>query len=96
MTPYEQTYALMEEIYQNFSRLDKLWFLGEEAISMHSTLGRHLRNHANLWQNTWEPELVDGVDHSPSHPDAISARVIRDFQTLARKQEAQVRNAEDD
>ena len=96
MTPYEQAYTLMEEIYQNFSRADKLWFLSEDALSMHSSLGRHLRNHANLWQNPWEPVLVDGVDYSRDHPDAISSQVLVDFQAYARKQEALARDVEDD
>ena len=61
MKPYERAYALMEEIYQNFSRVDKLWFLGEDTV-MYSSLGRHLRNHASLWESDWEPVLVDGVD----------------------------------
>ena len=91
MTPYERAYELMQEVYQNFSRVDKLWFLGEEPIMMHHSLGRHLRNHADLWKDRWEPELVGGIDHSPNHPDAISSKVIEDFQKVAREQEADCR-----
>ena len=80
MNGYERAYALMEEIWNNFSSCDKLWFVNEEPAMMHHTLGRHLRNHANLWEDGWEPELVDGVDYSPNHPDAISSKVIEDFQ----------------
>jgi hypothetical protein len=80
MSGYERAYALMGEIYENFSREDKLWFINENPVMMHLNLGMHLRNHANLWQDAWEPELIDGVDHSPTHPDAISSKVIREFQ----------------
>ena len=96
MKPYERAYALMGEIYQSFSRADKLWFLGEDPVMMHHSLGRHLRNHASLWESDWEPVLVDGVDYSRDHPDAISSQVIVDFQAYARKQEALSRDAEDD
>lgn len=96
MNPYERAYELMQEIYENFSRVDKLWFLGEDPCMMHHTLGRHLRNHANLWQDEWEPELVEGVDHSPNHPDAISSKVIEDFQKFALEQEASKRKEEED
>lgn len=96
MKGYERAYALMEEIYKNFSRLDKLWFLGEDPVMMHSSLGRHLRNHANLWQDVWEPELVNDIDCSPNHPDAISGKVIRDFQLEAKRLEADKRKEQDD
>lgn len=80
MSGYEETYKLMEEIYENFSDEDKQWFISEEPILMHNSLGMHLRNHAKLWTYHWEPELIDGVDHSPEHPDAVSNKVITDFQ----------------
>lgn len=81
MNGYERAYALMEEIYNNFSSVDKLWFINEESVAMHSSLGRHLRNHAKLWEDKWEPVIwVDGVDYSENHPDAISSRVIKNFQ----------------
>ena len=35
MKGYERAYTLMEEIYKNFSRADKLWFLGENPALMH-------------------------------------------------------------
>lgn len=85
MTGYERAYNLMQEIWDNFSIKDKLWFRGEEPIAMHSSLGRHLRNHANLWEDKWEPLMTDGADHSPNHPDAISQKVIIDFQKTIKR-----------
>lgn len=97
MNGYERAYTLMREIYNNFSRADKLWFHSEEPALVHLSLGMHLRNHANLWQDNWEPELIDGVDYSASHPDAISSKVIRDFQSEAKRLEAEKRKeCEDD
>lgn len=96
MKGYERAYSLMEEIYNNFSRLDKLWFLGEDPVMMHSSLGMHLRNHASLWQDTWEPELINDIDHSPNHPVAISSKVIRDFQVMAKQQEAAKRKEQEE
>lgn len=86
MSSYKEAYDLMGEIWENFSNYDKEWFLEENPIMMHNTLGMHLRNHANLWKLSWEPELIDGVDHSENHPDAISSKVITDFQSAKRKE----------
>ena len=78
---YDKAYALMGEIYENFNDGDKYWFRTENPAMMHLGLGMHLRNHAGLWNYPWEPELVDGVDVSENHPDAVSSKVIKDFQT---------------
>lgn len=45
-------------------------------IEYHHTLGRNIRNEFEFWKIKWDPELVDGVDMSPDHPDAISMRII--------------------
>ena len=47
-----------------------------DLITVHESLGRNIRNEFNLWQNKWEPEIINGVDHSDEHPDAISMKVI--------------------
>lgn len=44
----------------------------------HHSVGRWIRNHYNLWSEEWVPELKDGVDYSPNHPDARSMRIITD------------------
>lgn len=96
MSGYDKAYSLMQEIYNNFDRKDKLWFLSEDPVMMHLDLGMHLRNHARLWEEPWEPFLIDGVDHSPNHPDAISGRVIKNFQEWARKEEFKSRLENDE
>lgn len=48
----------------------------EDLIVYHHSTGLTIRNEFKLWANKWEPELVDGIDTSPFHPDAISMRVI--------------------
>lgn len=83
VTSYERAYSLMESIWENFSEEDKQWFLSTSTIAMHNDLGMHLRNHAGLWTEKWEPYLVNGVDHSQDHPDAISGRVLKTFQQNA-------------
>lgn len=52
----------------------------------HHGLGRYIRNDYGLWQNNpltekWRTDesshdIVNGVDYSKDHPDAISMRVI--------------------
>jgi hypothetical protein len=49
----------------------------EHKLSVyHHTLGRNIRNRFNLWEREWEPKLIEGIDHSDDHPDAISMRII--------------------
>lgn len=42
----------------------------------HYGLGTWIRNHYLLWNREWVPELVNGVDHSPYHPDNMSMTII--------------------
>lgn len=44
----------------------------------HHSLGQSIRNTYGLWQISWEPELRDGVDYSPNHPDQRSMSIIQD------------------
>jgi hypothetical protein len=53
----------------------------EELIRLHHSLGRDIRNEYGLWNRKWTPELKDGVDYSPNHPDAISMTIIRALHT---------------
>lgn len=76
---YERGYALLKAIYENFSDEDKTWFLNASDGELSLELGRHLRNNARMWETTWTPLLIDGVDHSHDHPDNISGRVIHQF-----------------
>ena len=54
----------------------------EELSSFHHTTGRFIRNTYELWANKWEPEDIDGVDHSPNHPDAISSSILKHLRLL--------------
>lgn len=47
-----------------------------DLIGLHHSLGRYIRNSYRLWELKWEPHLVEGVDHSDEHPDAISMKII--------------------
>lgn len=48
----------------------------ENLVSYHHSLGRSIRNEFNLWKFNWAPELKDGVDYSPYHPDNLSMTII--------------------
>lgn len=48
----------------------------DRLISYYNTLGRTIRNKFNLWERPWTEEIVDGIDISPEHPEAISMRLI--------------------
>jgi len=49
----------------------------KDLIRYHDNLGRTIRNHFGLWQRKWTPEVIDGVDCSENHPDAISMKVLK-------------------
>jgi hypothetical protein len=44
----------------------------------HMTLGTWVRNEYDLWSVPWEPEIRDGVDYSPFHPDQLSATILQE------------------
>ena len=48
----------------------------KQLIGYHHTLGRDIRNEFRLWEYPWEPQLENGFDMSPDHPDSISMRII--------------------
>ena len=50
--------------------------LPSELIQYHHTLGKDIRNKFHLWNYKWTPQLENGIDMSPEHPDAVSMRVI--------------------
>lgn len=44
---------------------------------LHHSFGQWIRNTYSIWDVHWEPQLENGVDMSPNHPDAISMDIIR-------------------
>lgn len=61
----------------------KVFFLtgirDDETLSRyHMDLGMWIRNKYNLWTIPWEPELKDGIDYSPYHPDSVSMTIIKE------------------
>lgn len=47
-----------------------------DLISLHHSLGQHIRNVFQLWKIKWKPKVENGIDMSPDHPDEISMRII--------------------
>ena len=48
----------------------------DKLIRHHTTLGRTIRNEFKLWETSWTPDIRDGVDYSPNHPDQLSMSVM--------------------
>lgn len=48
----------------------------EKLIQFHHGMGTAIRNKYNLWEIPWEPEIVNGIDMSPYHPDQVSMTLI--------------------
>lgn len=47
----------------------------------HMSYGQWIRNAFNLWEEhcpltPYQPMIIDGVDHSPTHPDAVSQKIL--------------------
>lgn len=75
----------------------------EDLGKYHSTIGMHIRNRYDLWMPNhpltqhWllNPEcrnVVDGVDCSEDHPDAVSMEIIRCIHKMVRTKENYVIN----
>ena len=63
----------------NISEEDLEYIRTSDPIMLHHGFGTWIRNHYKLWEVPFEPELRDGVDYSPNHPDAISQRIVVRF-----------------
>lgn len=73
---------VITNVVPNWSEEERnAFFLGpyvdEPFEKYHMNIGLWIRNHYNLWTYKWEPELIDGVDYSPYHPDQLSNTIIK-------------------
>lgn len=48
----------------------------DDLIRFHHGLGTDIRNAYGLWNLKWKPQIVDGIDVSSGHPDAVTMSVI--------------------
>lgn len=76
---------LQRVILEEWSAEDKNEFFltgignDDTMAQYHTTLGRWIRNNYNLWELPWDPELKDGIDWSPEHPDCISDTLLKEL-----------------
>lgn len=75
---------LRKEIAENWSDEDRSAFYlavynDTSLINLHHSFGTYIRNKYKLWTIPWEPELRDGTDYSPDHPDQISMTIIEEL-----------------
>lgn len=47
-----------------------------QLVRYHDSLGRMVRNEFKLWDAEWTPNIINGVDASPDHPDQQSQQII--------------------
>lgn len=85
--PYPDEKQIVEHLASALDEHDrgKLIEMGDadDLAMIHHGFGTWVRNTYNLWHaenphtlKGYEPELKDGVDYSPRHPDAVSGRII--------------------
>lgn len=72
----EVQYWLSQESPRN--RADFINTSKSGLFAYHHTLGQRIRNEFKLWTYKWEEKLINGVDCSENHPDAISMRIIKE------------------
>lgn len=58
----------------------------ENLIEWHQSLGRHIRNKYKLWSRSWIPNIVNGIDFSEDHPDAISMKIIKEIYAMLKEE----------
>ena len=61
---------------------DRKYFIHLEEDDLHRLhhgFGTHIRNELGLWEEPpHTPNIIDGVDYSEDHPDAISMTIIKE------------------
>ena len=50
----------------------------EKLVRYHDSLGRMIRNEFKMWDEHWTPDIINGADCSPNHPDQRSQQVIEE------------------
>jgi len=87
MEEFKSTEQIIEDLllYQ-LSESDKNQLKGmteKDLIVLHHNFGQWIRNHYKLWDMNnpytglnYEPVIIEGVDCSEKHPDAVSMAVI--------------------
>lgn len=76
---------MVETMHSFFKQADKTTqqqFINtpfDELVQYHHSLGQDIRNQFRMWEREWTPELRDGIDYSPCHPDALSMKVIEEL-----------------
>jgi len=68
---FQNEFVLTSATLENLRKTPK-----DQLIQFHSNLGRLIRNSLCLWNIKHKPKIVDGVDVSHNHPDAVSMRII--------------------
>ena len=84
MIEYEDMVVIVENWFDKETATNQQRFLDtpkEKLVKYHDTLGRTIRNEFKLWETNWTPEIKNGVDYSPFHPDQISMSIIEDVWT---------------
>jgi hypothetical protein len=78
--------AIVRDLLQSLSPEDLVFIASGQPDF--GSVGRHIRNDYGLWDpahpltRTWHSSpagrlIIDGVDHSPDHPDNVSGAIIQ-------------------
>lgn len=87
MVSFEEMVGVVEGWFLRSKATDQQKFIDtpfEKLIRYHDSVGRSIRNEFKLWETHWTPEIKNGADYSPNHPDQISMRVIEEVWTRLR------------
>lgn len=90
MYTMEEMVGVVERWFQKSTASDQQEFLStpkDQLHRYHDSLGRSIRNEFKLWETSWIPEIVNGVDHAKDHPDSRSMQVIEEVWERMRDQD---------
>lgn len=73
----------LEDLWTKTSNENRKMFLTCEDytkfVGEYSQIARDMRNKFSMWDTPYTPEIINGVDHSPNHPDNLSMKILRNF-----------------
>lgn len=78
--PVSYMVKIILDDFKNFSEREKEEFITTKFDNLNlfmSSLGLGIIEHFNLWAFPWKPQLVDGLDISPNHPENLALTVIQ-------------------
>lgn len=76
----DDVYRVVTEVWPQEER-DKFFLapiIEVDALYGRYELMMYIRNIYRLWERPWTPVMIDGIDHSPDHPENLSYHILEE------------------